>query len=307
MPPAPNGHSLPLMRPAGKAPCLMMIVLRILALVLLATQADAADVKIATWNLNWLTTRSHAEADLPDDVQVRAAEDFDRLHAYATRLDADIVGLQEVDGTAAAARLFDAKHYQLAMIDEPVTQQVGIAVRRGIALTRNPDVTGLDTDPEARHPLRNGLDVTLGLPDGQRLRVLVVHLKTGCWADPLASRKRACQTLAEQAQPLEAWIAARRSEGGAFVVMGDFNRRLALADDEMLAGLDAAAPLTLVTAGRASPCWGGEDFIDHILLGGTARAWLEPASLRVLTYREANADKERLSDHCPVSVRLDLP
>ncbi len=279
----------------------------LLAALALATPAAAADVKIATWNLDWLTTRGHEAADLPDDVQLRAPGDFDRLAAYARHLDADVIGLQEVDGSDAAARLFDRAAYQIAMIDEPVVQQVGIAVRQGISLTRNPDLTGLDTYPTARHPLRNGLDVTLGLPDGQRLRVLVVHLKTGCWADPLDSRKRACETLAEQVPVLAGWIAARRAEGGPFVVMGDFNRRLALSNDAVLAQLDQASPLTLVTSGQASPCWGGEDFIDHILLGGPARAWLEPSSLRVLTYREADAEKERLSDHCPVSVRLSLP
>jgi hypothetical protein len=44
------------------------------------------------------------------------------------------------------------------------------------------------------------------------------------------------------------------------------------------------------------------------LLGGAARAWLLPDTLRVLTYRETGeAWKERLSDHCPVSVRLHAP
>ncbi len=280
--------------------------MRWLVVLCLLTTA-AAPIKVATWNLNWLTTRSHDEADLPQDVAVRAAEDFTLLRGYAERLDADVVGLQEVDGAAAAARLFDPAAYQFAFIDEAVTQQVGIAVRRGITLTRNPDVVALDTTPEAKHRLRDGLDVTLGLPDGQRLRVLVVHLKTGCWAEALASRKRACQTLAEQVPVLADWVARRQSEGSAYLVMGDFNRRLDLPGDAVLGALDTAAPLTLVTAGQSSPCWGGEDFIDHLLLGGAARGWLQPGSLRVLTYRQDEAYKDRLSDHCPVSVRLALP
>jgi len=90
-------------------------------------------------------------------------------------------------------------------------------------------------------------------------------------------------------------------------VLGDFNRHMD-GRDQLWSALRQAAPLTRATEGLASPCWGGEAFIDHILLGGAARDWLVADSLRVLTYRETGAEwKQRLSDHCPVSVRLRLP
>jgi hypothetical protein len=78
--------------------------------------------------------------------------------------------------------------------------------------------------------------------------------------------------------------------------------------DQVWSALRQAAPMTRATEGRASPCWGGEAFIDHIVLGNAAREWLLPESLRVMTYRETGEMwKQRLSDHCPVSVRLRLP
>ena len=59
---------------------------------------------------------------------------------------------------------------------------------------------------------------------------------------------------------------------------------------------------------HSSPCWGNESFIDHILAGGAAAAWMRPDTLRVLTFRETDpAWKDRLSDHCPVSVRFLVP
>ncbi len=136
--------------------------------------------------------------------------------------------------------------------------------------------------------------------------MLVVHLKTGCWDNKLQGRgSSACRTLKQQLAVLEQWLAARRAEGVGFVLMGDFNRNMP-AGDGFLDGLEQAAPMALATAGYASPCWGGEAFIDHILVGGPVRRWVRPHSLRVMVYRETDAAmKERISDHCPVSIRLD--
>jgi endonuclease/exonuclease/phosphatase family metal-dependent hydrolase len=139
------------------------------------------------------------------------------------------------------------------------------------------------------------------------LRLLAVHLKTGCHFDHLAtSRRPQCATLRDQVAILQRWIAQRRVEGVAFALVGDFNRVMD-AQDDVLASLEAIAPLTSITAGRDSPCWGGGHFIDQILAGGPARGWLDPDSLRVLVYREPLGMREHLSDHCPVSAKFHLP
>ena len=262
--------------------------------------------KLATWNMEWLTLRPDGDPSLPDDAHPKRLADILTLAAYAARLDGDAVGIEEVDGPEIAQRIFPADRYRIEMTGDHVVQRVGIAIRRDYAVTRNADVTGLDaTAPGARLHLRSGLDVTIAR-DGSRLRILVVHLKTGCWDRPLVGHGPvACRVLRTQLGVLQDWIAARRNEGVAFVVMGDFNRDL-LATDPFLEALEQSAPLALATAGHANPCWGGEAFIDHILAGGPARRWLRPESLRVLVYRETDPDmKERLSDHCPVSARLD--
>ena len=102
----------------------------------------AGPYKLSTWNLNWLTSRPTGDADLPDDVRGRHAEDFARLRAFADHLGADAVAFEEVDGTAAAARVFDPATYTLLTIDEDVVQRVGLAVRRGIIVQRHADLAG---------------------------------------------------------------------------------------------------------------------------------------------------------------------
>jgi hypothetical protein len=66
-----------------------------------------------------------------------------------------------------------------------------------------------------------------------------------------------------------------------------------------------------VNEGVSNPCWsdarGGRPFISHIFLGGPAQRWLVPGSLRVMVYAEREpAMRDRLSDHCPVSLRIRM-
>ena len=281
----------------------MLRAIALLALLVIPGIAAADELKLATWNLEWLTVRSRESADLPRDAHPKRAEDIETLNHYAADLNADVIAIQEVDGAAVGARVFPADKYSIHMSRDQDVQRVGVVVRRGINYSVNPDLTDLNVT----HHLRSGVDVTLRLNPAP-LRILAVHLKTGCLDRPLSNRSGGdCAELRQQATVLTAWIRARQSEGAAFIVLGDFNRHMD-ERDKFWPALLRAAPLIRATAGHSSPCWGGEAFIDHIILGGAARDWLEPESLRVLTYRETGAEwKDRLSDHCPVSVRLRLP
>ena len=274
-------------------------------LLLAGAGAQAAELKIATWNLNWLTTRPTGSPGLPPDVKARSQADFDLLRQYALELDADVIAVEEVDGRQAAALVFPPEKYSIHMTHDRVTQRTGLIVRRGLHYDINADVTAIAGNPAAR--LRSGADITLQLKSGP-LRLLAVHLKTGCQAQPLTnSTRRSCVELAEQIAPLQAWIAARVTEKTPFLILGDFNRWMD-GRDQFIAALRRSGPLSRATEGHSSPCWGAETFIDHILAGGAARGWMRSDTLRVLRYRETEpAWKERLSDHCPVSVRLAIP
>ncbi len=285
----------------------MRLYLTLLLALLATTAARAGELKLATWNLEWLTARAAGDSALPADVRPKRPEDIDRLRRYGELLAADVVAFQEVDGPEMAARIFPPERYLVHLTGDQVVQRTGLAIRRGLSFTVNPDLTALDLYPNARFRLRSGADITLFLSSGP-LRLLAVHLKTGCREDPLfGSARPQCAMLAAQLPPLESWIAARRAEATPFVLLGDFNRWMH-GRDAFWAGMNDAAPLVRATAGRSSPCWGGGGFIDHVIAGGAAAAWMQPETLRVLVFRETGQDwKMRLSDHCPVSVRFRTP
>lgn len=285
--------------------------LLVLLLVLVAFPAAAATIKISTWNLEWLTLRHASAPGLPANIHTRRPGDWTALAGYARRLNADVVAFEEVDGKAPAARLFPPDRYNLVLTHDRTALRVGFAIRRGIAFRQNPDVTSLVRYKHARYPLRSGADITLTL-GSQRLRLLAVHLKAGCWYKYIYSRKYACRTLAKQIPGLRRWIAARDAHGTPFVVLGDFNRVMD-GNDRFHRAMDPfhgqpGKALLRADAGLENPCWGGGHFTDHVLLGGPARGWLVPHSVRVMVYRQTNpAWKDRLSDHCPVSIQLNVP
>ncbi|MBV9750004.1 MAG: endonuclease/exonuclease/phosphatase family protein, partial [Acetobacteraceae bacterium] len=117
-------------------------MIRILfALLLLLGTAQAGELKVSTWNLEWLTSNPE---DLPDGTSPKPAAGIEALRRYALLLDADIIAIEEVDGPAIAAQVFPPDRYQIFMTHDRVKQRVGIVVRRGIAARQNGDLAALD-------------------------------------------------------------------------------------------------------------------------------------------------------------------
>lgn len=270
--------------------------------------AGSRPLKLASWNLEFLAERDGA------GCQPRPAADYLAMRAIANRLDADVIAFQEAESVKAAERVFDPARYTVVMEtragdptgtcggehpDQPFLRQaVGFAIRKGVAFDRNPDVTTLMLgNPQ----LRSGIDVTLR-PEGRApLRLLGIHLKSGCFS---GAEAKACPVLLDQIPRLEAWIDAAASGPSPFVVLGDWNRRLATVGDRVWTEIDdgdpANADLRLADAGtppRCDPRYG--EFIDHIVLDRRAGAMV--TGFTETTYP---AGTEHHSDHCPVSVTL---
>lgn len=259
-----------------------------------------AALKLATWNLEWLNAE-------PGKGPVKRSEaDYARLRKYAARLDADVVALQEVDGEAAAARVFPSDVYELHVANQTTAQRTGFAVRKTLPMRRHADYLELDVGG-----VRAGADITVAL-DTHAVRLLSVHLKSGCFDQPLDDRSNACRKLGLQLPKLEAWIDARAAEGAPFAVLGDFNRRLFEGPEEPFwKELDDATPpesdLAAPTEGQRPKCWDQEyaQFIDHIVLSKSGQGLLKLGSFTQHLYDASDEPKKSvLSDHCPLSVVL---
>ena len=260
---------------------------------------------------------------IPCDVVAtleRGRADFAGLARYARALDADVIALQEVDGADAAALVFPPSRYVFCFSGTPSVQNTGFAIRRGIAYRCGPDVVGLALGQR----LRRGATLVLFPNSPEQVHLLDIHLKSGCARGPMNAlpRSDACVQLARQLPSLEAWIDNEARGGSAYAVLGDFNRELlaeggpARASDgaqinlwpEIDDGEPPGAHLTNTAAGeRFSNCARGRmqtGYIDYIVLGPRLAAAVLPGSFERLVYNPRDAWRLKLSDHCPVAIRL---
>ncbi|MDF3021868.1 MAG: hypothetical protein K0Q92_3171 [Steroidobacteraceae bacterium] len=299
-----------------------------LALAAAVSGAAPTQLKIATWNLEWFMTqetlraltpacvtreapRDGARRAVPCDVAhelSRSGEDIAALRRHARRLDADVIALQEVDGEQAARLVFPG--YQFCFSSRVAVQNNGFAVRRGLPFTCGPELSDLSLGDD----VRRGVEVRLFPGTPRELRLLSVHLKSGCSRDSLDSSRPSCIRLAAQVPVLERWIDAQAAARIPFAVLGDFNRDLRREPQgvSLWAEIDDSDPQDADLVNTAdgqlfencSPSQTFSGYIDYIVLGRRmARGLVEDSFGREL-FRPKDALRRKLSDHCPVFVRI---
>jgi 5'-nucleotidase (lipoprotein e(P4) family) len=301
-------------------------------------KGDARKVRIASWNVEYLVTpETHAglsatcaqnggmvggdDRTLPCAITKhppRTAADYASLRAYAAKLAADIVALQEVDGPDAAALVFPG--YDYCFSNRAHTQKNGFAIRRGLPYRCEPEYEPLSIG----NAVRRGVVATFFPGTANEFRLMSVHLKSGCPAGPLTAEGRNCALLSQQVAPLKAWIEDEARAGHRFGVLGDFNRRFTIEKGPLRDGAGRllnvygeinssklpAAKLTNVTGReKFTPCTTDSEyreFIDNILLGKDLAASVIRKSFVRVVFNDQDAKDHWLSDHCPVGTELRL-
>lgn len=308
----------------------------VVAALSIATVAVADDrLRLATWNLEWMMTPATFDAlaaqcldhglraggsdrAIPCDIVPKARwndADLARLRAFAGTLPFDVIALQETDGPEAAQQVLP--DHSFCFTKRKHVQNVGFAIRRGIPYRCNRDYRALGL-PD--NNVRWGADLTVYPGTAREIRLLAVHLKSGCNRDPLTFTRGECSTLQQQVPVLEDWIDRRARAGAAFAVVGDFNRRfdretgpardafgkIAAMWPEIDDGEPAEADLLDAGADRgAIGCNNGRGArmpVDHLVLGRRLARRLVAGSFRAWDYPAG----PRWPDHCPLSIELEL-
>jgi endonuclease/exonuclease/phosphatase family metal-dependent hydrolase len=244
----------------------------------IVSTSQAQDLRIATWNIQTLTTGHKV---FPNQDFVRGPAELDFLKNFAAGIAADVVALQEIASPAAAAQVFPSSDWTICIsgqffeaypalgrpvqadcfdaaplpdtpASEPLAGQfTALAVRKGagftVAVSDAPQFGVPHLDDDTVRPVRWGL--VAALQRGTRTFTLLnVHLKSGCFNDRLAipitppPSRNHCETFARQVPLLDHFV---RAAPKPFLVLGDFNRNLDLEGDQVfarLAGTDTRGP-----------------------------------------------------------------
>jgi endonuclease/exonuclease/phosphatase family metal-dependent hydrolase len=303
-------------------------VAALFASALAASSPASKTIKLATWNLEWFMTpetlraltpactprdapRDGARRAVPCDVAhelARSHEDMTALRRYARSLDADVIALQEVDGVEAAKLVFP--DYEFCFSGRVAVQNNGFAIRRGLPFRCGPELHELSLADD----VRRGVEVRIFPGTSREIALLSVHLKSGCARDRLDSARPACAELTRQVPVLERWIDERAAENIPFGVLGDFNRDLRREplESSLWRDIDDADPpgADLVNTAEGRPfenCMPSQTFsgyIDYIILGRDLAHRMVSDSFGRALYRPRDAARRRLSDHCPIFIRL---
>lgn len=277
--------------------------------------AAAERLTLATWNMSWLTGEN-GKGNHP-----RENNDFKTLEKYAKRLNADVIALQEIGDDKGLRRVF-GQGYNFHLSVKPKSQRTGFAIRNGIHFEPLPDYDALDTSGS----LRPGAQIELSL-SGQKLRLMSVHLKSGCFSEEEdrnntdKKKLKACKKLFRQVPHLENWVNRAATERKLFVILGDFNRRMTDGDGDWIltelnreSGEPQDAAVSSAMEGSKPSCWPAfKDYIDHILMSDGVSDLMVPKSFTEISYEEKDKrieGRERYkyrypSDHCPIRIAIE--
>ncbi|MFK7866070.1 MAG: endonuclease/exonuclease/phosphatase family protein [Alphaproteobacteria bacterium] len=278
------------------------------------------ELRIISWNVQRLSPLNSKTNKAGHRTPAQLSLLADMLDA----LDADMVFLQEISSSLALRPLLPDTHHAILSAAGRNMKQAILIRKPLLPYIRPITLASLNNTGTVRDGI--GLAFDFG---AHQVSVLGVHLKSSCHQRPLSYPSAACKQLQAQLKILKNWISARIDADDAFIIVGDFNRRLDLEPtpnsafiykpsahynpldwmwpalfDENASGY--AASLVRPNRFQRSKCHHGkyQYFIDHMIMNELAAGLIALDSFKEYLVDLPLHTQKSLSDHCPIGLSL---
>lgn len=184
-----------------------VLLIAVVAACGLAAHAQTANMRLASWNLEWFAEGANAE---------RLAN----INSVLGNIKPNVIGLQEIQSKAALVQLFpEGGDWQIGIQDDPTEpQELAVAVRKPFKLVKWELVFSRPIFDAMFPNRRDVLRAVVEAPNGRRVPIYVVHLKSrsGGRLQTDIQREAAAGMLA-------AFLYGQSNVEKDYIVLGDLN------------------------------------------------------------------------------------
>ncbi|RHX87204.1 endonuclease/exonuclease/phosphatase family protein [Leptospira stimsonii] len=270
----------------------ILIFFGFLSGLLPSLSAQETKLKIVSYNAMFLYDEVGDENKFPKGRIPRKESDFEKIKAHLSKIDPDILAVQEVENETAVLKILPNSYLCSVTKTPGYQQEVGICWKKKFVSHEILLYPELSLEPGARSGIE--LKVSIGK---RKYSFLNVHLKAGHSGKDRNLRFRQLKTLNEI-------LKGKKN----YFLLGDMN--VPLGKDKKSWKL-LSEDLDLKNPGRYTKqtCWGHKSLIDFILTDLP----FENARFSQIPFPEDDGDfdgipesEKRLSDHCPVALEIGL-
>lgn len=257
---------------------------------------------VATFNMEWL-------GDGDADQKVRSDKDYLSIADIVVKTEADVIGVQEIENDAALNKVLRyLKGYKGFVADGGTKQNVGVVYKENVSVEQASLYWPLVLEERGR--LRPGLVLRCKKGTFDWL-MMIVHLKSTSRYDSTAELRDLSRIKrTTQSSLLQTWSDSVILAGTErdIMIVGDFNDYPSNRKLPTLTALTDDSDLRFLTAQVKSCRMPTLTTIDHIVVSSDVVSRFIKESDRTENFRAFLPPDlaDRVSDHCPVMVRLRL-